>query len=100
MSLSLKLADALARAPGPGAYEENRSAFESDAGAVRMARRAAPFLSTGNRFDGNKDRATQPGPGAYDESNRNNFVAQLAKKRFSRASQSGAGSASSSSSTA
>ena len=72
------------RVPGPGAYEENRSAFEGDAGAVRMARRAAPFLSTGNRFDPGKERAGQPGPGAYDETNRNNFVAQLAKKRFSR----------------
>ena len=36
------------------------------------------------RFDAAKARASQPGPGAYDESNRNNFVAQLAKKRFSR----------------
>jgi len=73
------------RVPGPGSYEQVRSSFDGDmGGAMRMARRAAPFLSTGNRFDSLKQAASQPGPGAYDESNRNNFVAQLAKKRFSR----------------
>jgi hypothetical protein len=72
------------RVPGPGAYDDLRSSFDADLGGVRMARRAAPFLSTGGRFDGSKARAGLPGPGAYDENNRNNFVAQLAKKRFSR----------------
>lgn len=73
------------RVPGPGAYEEVRSAFDLDVGGgVRMARRAAPFLSTGARFDVRKEEESKPGPGAYDELNRYNFVAQLAKKRFSR----------------
>lgn len=31
-----------------------------------------------------KMKAGLPGPGQYDETNRDNFVAQLAKKRFSR----------------
>jgi len=73
------------RVPGPGAYDEMRSSFDTfEGGGVRMARRAAPFLSTGNRFDSAAERAALPGPGAYDEANRHNFVAQLAKKRFSR----------------
>mmetsp|Transcript_68346 Transcript_68346/g.142457 ORF Transcript_68346/g.142457 Transcript_68346/m.142457 type:complete len:591 (+) Transcript_68346:227-1999(+) len=75
------------RLPGPGAYEDPRSSFQEGVGAglgTRVQRRAAPFLSTGNRFSAQKMKAGLPGPGAYDEGNRDNFVAQLAKKRFSR----------------
>jgi len=72
------------RVPGPGAYEEVRSSFEPDMGAVRMARRVAPFMTTGGRFDQAAARESLPGPGAYDQSNRDNFVAHLVKKRFSR----------------
>eukprot|EP00961_Rhodomonas_salina_P102329 1376485-Rhodomonas_salina.2 len=38
----------------------------------------------GSRFNMQKMKAGLPGPGQYDETNRDNFVAQLAKKRFSR----------------
>mmetsp|Transcript_5540 Transcript_5540/g.13451 ORF Transcript_5540/g.13451 Transcript_5540/m.13451 type:complete len:586 (+) Transcript_5540:161-1918(+) len=72
-------------APGPGAYD-NVNFGEGPTGAAgRIQRRAAPFLSTGGRFeDQERKAALLPGPGQYDTGNRNTFVAELAKKRFSR----------------
>jgi len=74
------------RNPGPGAYDDPRSvgAIHHKGGPVPS--RTAPFLSTGSRFtDADPSRSAAPGPGQYDEGNRNTFVAQLARKRFSRA---------------
>lgn len=74
-----------ANAPGPGSYDVGSFGEGSRGAAVRMQRRAAPFLSTGGRFDDvDRRRAELPGPGQYDQANRNTFVAELARKRFSR----------------
>jgi len=73
--------------PGPGSYDAVRTSFNdlSSYTAPSMVRRSAPFLSSGSRFNGPvKEAPKAPGPGAYDEDNRYNFVAMLSKKRFSR----------------
>mmetsp|Transcript_19498 Transcript_19498/g.64619 ORF Transcript_19498/g.64619 Transcript_19498/m.64619 type:complete len:503 (-) Transcript_19498:165-1673(-) len=73
--------------PGPGSYDAVRTSFNdlSSYTAPTMVRRSVPFLSSGTRFNGPvKEAPKAPGPGAYDEDNRYNFVAMLSKKRFSR----------------
>ena len=82
--------------PGPGAYEERRSAFARAMGAKAEAAAAAAaggtldqgggrsgFNSSTVRFQA-LQKSGKPGPGQYDELDQHSFVAELGRKPHGR----------------
>jgi len=69
-----------AKTPGPGAYDERRTAFIKQQQILEQA----PFQCTSLRFEGDKAKQAMPGPGAYDENNEISFTIDMTKKVVSR----------------
>eukprot|EP00294_Goniomonas_avonlea_P000835 CAMPEP_0114552806 /NCGR_PEP_ID=MMETSP0114-20121206/7317_1 /TAXON_ID=31324 /ORGANISM="Goniomonas sp, Strain m" /LENGTH=554 /DNA_ID=CAMNT_0001737699 /DNA_START=47 /DNA_END=1711 /DNA_ORIENTATION=+ len=78
---------ATSRNPGPGAYKEVRTAFETTKKKPVHDGLKAPFASSASRFAHNAMASADelpPGPGAYDEANKHTFVSESQRHKFGR----------------